>query len=107
VEACPIHDKSNVSQRAEHGEIGPCARRKRELEFFLNLPEFDRDASNTPPFPARCCSTLVRVFRACAGLWETPYIRLATQLFGDRMLVANATGCSSIYGGNLPPRPTP
>jgi pyruvate-ferredoxin/flavodoxin oxidoreductase len=76
------------------------------LDFFLALPEFDRMAIKHTTIPgSMLLDPLFEYSGACAGCGETPYIRLATQLFGDRMLIANATGCSSIYGGNLPTTP--
>ncbi len=108
VEACPIHDKSNVSRRAINmAPIGPLRDQERaNFEFFLGLPEFDRGAIKHTTIPsAMLLDPLFEFSGACAGCGETPYIRLATQLFGDRMLIANATGCSSIYGGNLPSTP--
>ena len=108
VEACPIHDKSNVSRRAVNmAPVEPLRDPERDnLAFFLRLPEFDRGVLKHGTIPgAMLLDPLFEFSGACAGCGETPYIRLATQLFGDRMLVANATGCSSIYGGNLPSTP--
>jgi len=108
VEACPIHDKSNVSRRAVNmAPVGPLRDQERDnFAFFLTLPEFDRSLVKHGTIPgAMLLDPLFEFSGACAGCGETPYIRLATQLFGDRMLVANATGCSSIYGGNLPSTP--
>ncbi len=108
VEACPIHDKSNVSRRAVNmAPIDPLRDPERDnLVFFLGLPEFDRSVIRHGTIPsAMLLDPLFEFSGACAGCGETPYIRLATQLFGDRMLIANATGCSSIYGGNLPSTP--
>ncbi|MEW6589596.1 MAG: thiamine pyrophosphate-dependent enzyme, partial [Pseudomonadota bacterium] len=108
VEACPIHDKSNVSRRAVNmAPIEPLRDQEREnLAFFLGLPEFDRSLVKHGTIPgSMLLDPLFEFSGACAGCGETPYIRLATQLFGDRMLIANATGCSSIYGGNLPSTP--
>jgi pyruvate-ferredoxin/flavodoxin oxidoreductase len=108
VEACPIHDKSNVSRRAVNmAPIDPLRDQERDnLAFFLGLPEFDRSLIKHGTLPsAMLLDPLFEFSGACAGCGETPYIRLATQLFGDRMLIANATGCSSIYGGNLPSTP--
>jgi pyruvate-ferredoxin/flavodoxin oxidoreductase len=87
--------------------IDPLRDQERDnLAFFLRLPEFDRGVINHGTIPsAMLLDSLFEFSGACAGCGETPYIRLATQLFGDRMLVANATGCSSIYGGNLPSTP--
>nr|MBF0220991.1 pyruvate:ferredoxin (flavodoxin) oxidoreductase [Desulfobulbaceae bacterium] len=76
------------------------------VKFFLSLPEIDATEVDSSTVKG---SQLLRPFfefsGACAGCGETPYIKLVTQMFGDRMLVANATGCSSIYGGNLPTTP--
>ncbi|HRH81504.1 MAG TPA: pyruvate:ferredoxin (flavodoxin) oxidoreductase [Thiobacillaceae bacterium] len=108
VEACPIHDKSNVSRRAVNMAPQPPLREQERdnYVFFLSLPEFDRDLVKHTTIPgSMLLDPLFEYSGACAGCGETPYIRLATQLFGDRMLVANATGCSSIYGGNLPTTP--
>jgi len=108
VEACPIHDKSNVSRRAVNmAPVAPLRDQERDnLAFFLRLPEFDRGLIKHGTLPgSMLLDPLFEFSGACAGCGETPYIRLATQLFGDRMLVANATGCSSIYGGNLPSTP--
>ncbi len=108
VEACPIHDKSNVSRRAVNmAPQAPLREQERDnYAFFLALPEFDRSAVKHTTIPgAMLLDPLFEYSGACAGCGETPYIRLATQLFGDRMLIANATGCSSIYGGNLPTTP--
>jgi pyruvate-ferredoxin/flavodoxin oxidoreductase len=108
VEACPIHDKSNLSRRAVNmAEQAPLREAERDnYAFFLALPEFDRSAVKHTTIPGSALlDPLFEYSGACAGCGETPYIRLATQLFGDRMLIANATGCSSIYGGNLPTTP--
>ncbi len=108
VEACPIHDKSNVSHRALNmAPQTPLRRQESEnFAFFLGLPEYNRQAIKHGTIPgAMLLDPLFEYSGACVGCGETPYIRLATQLFGDRMLIANATGCSSIYGGNLPTTP--
>ncbi|TYC62193.1 pyruvate:ferredoxin (flavodoxin) oxidoreductase [Zoogloea oleivorans] len=108
VEACPIHDKSNVSRLAVNmAPVAPLRDAERDnFDFFLKLPEFDRSLLKHGTIPgAMLLDPLFEFSGACAGCGETPYIRLATQLFGDRMLVANATGCSSIYGANLPTTP--
>jgi pyruvate-ferredoxin/flavodoxin oxidoreductase len=81
-------------------------RERRNYSFFLDLPELDR--TRVPRLDAKGSQFLEPLFEysgACAGCGETPYIKLLTQLFGDRTLIANATGCSSIYGGNLPTSP--
>jgi pyruvate-ferredoxin/flavodoxin oxidoreductase len=108
IEACPIHDKSNVSRLAVNmAPVAPLRDAERDnFNFFLQLPEFDRSLLKHGTIPgAMLLDPLFEFSGACAGCGETPYIRLATQLFGDRMLVANATGCSSIYGANLPTTP--
>ncbi len=108
VEACPIHDKANVSHRALNmAPQAPLRLQERvNYAFFLSLPEYDRQAIKRHTLPgAMLLDPLFEYSGACVGCGETPYIRLATQLFGDRMLIANATGCSSIYGGNLPTTP--
>jgi pyruvate-ferredoxin/flavodoxin oxidoreductase len=109
VEACPIHDKSNVSRLAVNMvPITPelITQESANLDYFLALPEFDRTVMKHTTIPgSMLLDPLFEYSGACAGCGETPYIRLATQLFGDRMLIANATGCSSIYGGNLPTTP--
>ncbi len=83
--------------------------RKQEVEnytFFLNLPETDPSLYNVTTIKgSQFVKPLFEYSGACAGCGETPYIKLLTQLFGDRLLIANATGCSSIYGGNLPTTP--
>jgi len=82
--------------------------RKQEAEnfkFFLELPEADRTVLKTDVKGSQFMEPLFEYSGACAGCGETPYIKLMTQLFGDRALIANATGCSSIYGGNLPTTP--
>jgi pyruvate-ferredoxin/flavodoxin oxidoreductase len=75
-------------------------------EFFLSIPEFDRNRlSHSQVKDVQLLEPLMEFSGACAGCGETPYIKLLTQLFGDRLVIANATGCSSIYGGNLPTTP--
>lgn len=108
VDICPIRDKSNVSRKALNmAEQPPLRAQEAEnWEFFLKLPDYDRRTVKRGTVPgAALLPPLFEFSGACVGCGETPYIRLATQLFGDRMLVANATGCSSIYGGNLPTTP--
>ena len=79
---------------------------KANWDFFLKIPEYDRNKIKSHTVKgSQILQPLFEFSGACAGCGETPYIKLATQLFGDRMLVANATGCSSIYGGNLPTTP--
>ena len=108
VEACPIRDKSNISHKALN--MAPQAPLRRpeaaNWAYFLTLPDLDRQAAKRTALPgAMLLPPYFEFSGACVGCGETPYIRLATQLFGDRMLIANATGCSSIYGANLPTTP--
>jgi pyruvate-ferredoxin/flavodoxin oxidoreductase len=108
VETCPAHSKEEVRHKSidlepkhEHLEI-----ERERYEFFLTIPEIDRTL--TAPATVKGSQMLQPLFEysgACEGCGETPYLKLLTQLFGDRLLVANATGCSSIYGGNLPTTP--
>lgn len=108
VEACPIRDKSNISHKALN--MAPQAPLRRpeaaNWAYFLTLPDLDRQAAKRTALPgAMLLPPYFEFSGACVGCGETPYIRLATQLFGNRMLIANATGCSSIYGANLPTTP--
>ncbi|TXT26767.1 MAG: pyruvate:ferredoxin (flavodoxin) oxidoreductase homodimeric, partial [Gallionellaceae bacterium] len=108
VDICPAVSKTDPSYKALNmRDIAPLSKQEREnWEFFLELPEFDRTKLRTSTIKgAMMMQPLFEFPSACVGCGETPYIRLATQLFGDRMVVANATGCSSIYGGNLPTTP--
>ena len=84
-----------------------CARPKAPIGIsFCQSPEFDRNRlSHAQVKDVQLLEPLFEFSGACAGCGETPYIKLLTQLFGDRLLIANATGCSSIYGGNLPTTP--
>jgi pyruvate-ferredoxin/flavodoxin oxidoreductase len=108
VEVCPAKSKSEVKHKAINMEAQAPLRQPESAnwEFFLSLPEFDRDRiSHGQVKDAQLLEPLFEFSGACAGCGETPYIKLLTQLFGDRLLIANATGCSSIYGGNLPTTP--
>jgi len=108
VDICPIRDKSNVSYKALNMAPQPPLREqeRENWRFFDALPEFDRSQLKSNTIAASMLmDPLFEFSGACVGCGETPYLRLASQLFGDRMLVANATGCSSIYGGNLPTTP--
>tara|TARA_R110002110_G_scaffold66978_1_gene183012 strand:+ start:103075 stop:106734 length:3660 start_codon:yes stop_codon:yes gene_type:complete len=108
VDICPIRDKSDASRKALNmGEQAPLRAAERDnWQFFTQLPEFDRSQLKTNTIAgAMNLQPLFEFSGACVGCGETPYVKLASQLFGDRMLVANATGCSSIYGGNLPTTP--
>jgi pyruvate-ferredoxin/flavodoxin oxidoreductase len=106
---CPIRDKSNASHKALNMVPYTPELRQQEKEnwdYFLTLPEYDRSVVKTTTIKgAMMLQPLFEFSGACEGCGETPYIKLASQLFGDRMVVANATGCSSIYGGNLPTTP--
>ncbi len=108
VEVCPAKDKSNPRHKAiDMTPQSPIREREREnYAFFLDLPEIDRTAlGRIDTKSSQLLEPLFEYSGACAGCGETPYIKLVTQLFGDRALIANATGCSSIYGGNLPTTP--
>ena len=108
VEVCPVKNKSDASKKAINMTPQvPLRESEREnWEFFLGLPEVSRGKlSHTQVKDIQLLEPLFEFSGACAGCGETPYIKLLTQLFGDRLLIANATGCSSIYGGNLPTTP--
>ena len=108
VDICPAVSKTDPTYKALNmRNIVPLVNQEREnFEFFLKLPEFDRTKLRTSTIKgAMMMQPLFEFSSACVGCGETPYIRLASQLFGDRMVIANATGCSSIYGGNLPTTP--
>jgi hypothetical protein len=78
---------------------------RENYDFFLDLPEVDRTAVKLDVKGSQFLQPLFEYSGACEGCGETPYVKLLTQLFGDRTLIGNATGCSSIYGGNLPTTP--
>jgi len=108
VEICPAHDKTEVRRKALNMVPQPPIReRERQYwDYFSNLPEYDRrKIKETTIKGSMLFQPLFEFSGACVGCGETPYIKLATQLFGDRMVIGNATGCSSIYGGNLPTTP--
>jgi pyruvate-ferredoxin/flavodoxin oxidoreductase len=108
VEACPAKDKTQTSRKAINMAEQPPLRapEKANWEFFLTLPEADRTAFSPATIKnSQLLQPLFEFSGACSGCGETPYIKLVTQLFGDRMIVANATGCTSIFGGNLPTTP--
>ncbi len=108
VEQCPAHSKEVVSHKAidmspveEHRD-----RERTNFDFFQDIPPLDRALLPSDTIKgSQVRESLFSYSSACAGCGETPYLKLLTQLFGDRMIVANATGCSSIYGGNLPTTP--
>ncbi|MDH3200711.1 MAG: pyruvate:ferredoxin (flavodoxin) oxidoreductase [Myxococcales bacterium] len=104
---CPAKDKSNPRHKAiDMAPSRPLVETEREnYAFFLDLPEADRTQVKLDIKGSQFFEPLFEYSGACSGCGETPYIKLLTQLFGDRALIANATGCSSIYGGNLPTTP--
>jgi pyruvate-ferredoxin/flavodoxin oxidoreductase len=109
---CPAYAKDEQGNKTERQAIQMAAqapireREARNWDYFLSIPETDPKLYNR--FTTKGSQFVTPMFEfsgACAGCGETPYLKLLTQLFGDRLLVANATGCSSIYGGNLPTTP--
>ncbi|NCD16117.1 MAG: pyruvate:ferredoxin (flavodoxin) oxidoreductase [Actinobacteria bacterium] len=108
VDICPARSKTEIRHKSinmesahEHRD-----RERTNFEFFLGLPEIDRTKVRHDQVKGVAqLQPLFEFSSACSGCGETPYIKTLTQLFGDRMLIANATGCSSIYGGNLPTTP--
>ena len=108
VDVCPARSKEiakhkaiDMEPRSEHLE-----RERAWFEYFQSLPEAERTSLDLSTVQgSQAAQPLFEFSGACAGCGETPYLKLLTQLFGDRMVVANATGCSSIYGGNLPTTP--
>jgi pyruvate-ferredoxin/flavodoxin oxidoreductase len=107
VQVCPAKDKSNPRHKAiDMRPQLPLREQEREnYAFFLDIPDPDRAQMTIDVKSSQFLQPLFEYSGACAGCGETPYIKLLTQLFGDRALIANATGCSSIYGGNLPTTP--
>jgi pyruvate-ferredoxin/flavodoxin oxidoreductase len=108
VEVCPAKDKSQVGRKAINMAFQPPIRESENVkwDYFLSLPEVDRTAMSVKTVKnSQLLQPLFEFSGACTGCGETPYVKLVSQLFGDRALVANATGCSSIYGGNLPTTP--
>ena len=108
VDVCPAKSKEvakhkaiNMEAKTEHLE-----RERHNFEYFQSLPEVDRRQVKLGTVKgSQLMLPLFEFSGACAGCGETPYLKLLSQLFGDRILIANATGCSSIYGGNLPTTP--
>jgi pyruvate-ferredoxin/flavodoxin oxidoreductase len=108
VNVCPAKDRTNPKHKAidMHPQAPLRDTERSNYDFFLNLPEIDRTTLTRIDHKAsQFLEPLFEYSGACAGCGETPYLKLLTQLFGDRLLMANATGCSSIYGGNLPTTP--
>jgi pyruvate-ferredoxin/flavodoxin oxidoreductase len=108
VDVCPAKNKSQTRLKAINMRPQPPLRvsESENWNFFLTIPELERSRIKVRTIrQQQVQEPLFEFSLACAGCGETPYIKLVTQLFGDRMIVANATGCSSIYGGNLPTTP--
>ena len=108
VEVCPAKSKTDPTHKALNMQAQQPLRvpERANWEFFESLPNVARDRlSGTQVKDIQLLEPLFEFSGACSGCGETPYIKLLTQLFGDRLLIANATGCSSIYGGNLPTTP--
>ena len=108
VDTCPARNKKNVNRKAINIISQPPVRftERENFKFFLNLPDYDRKLVKLDTIKgSQLLRPLFEFSGACTGCGETPYVKLMTQLFGDRALIANATGCSSIYGGNLPTTP--
>ena len=108
IEACPAKDKTNPAHKAINMAPQPSLRESEAVnwEFFLGLPEADRTTFSVGTIKnSQLLQPLFEFSGACSGCGETPYVKLMSQLFGDRAMIANATGCSSIYGGNLPTTP--
>ncbi|MDE3248086.1 MAG: pyruvate:ferredoxin (flavodoxin) oxidoreductase [Bacteroidota bacterium] len=108
VEVCPIESKTQPGHKAINmQDVLPLKEtEKQNWDFFISLPDIDRTRVNrTTVKGSQLLEPLFEFSGACSGCGETPYLKLLTQLFGDRMIVANATGCSSIFGGNLPTTP--
>ena len=108
VDVCPAKSKTEARHKAINME--PVTQHvdaeRPAWDFFLDIPELDRDLMGHESIKgSQVLQPLFEFSGACAGCGETPYIKLVTQLFGDRIVVANATGCSSIYGANLPSTP--
>jgi len=108
VDVCPVKNKQETRLKAINMADQPPIREteKENWNFFLDIPESDRSTVNrTNVKGSQLLQPLFEFSGACAGCGETPYVKLVSQLFGDRAVIANATGCSSIYGGNLPTTP--
>lgn len=108
VEYCPMTSKTDATHKAINmqEQIPLKAAEIANWDYFLSIPEIDRDRVNRNTVKGtQFLQPLFEFSGACSGCGETPYVKLLSQLYGDRMVVANATGCSSIYGGNLPTTP--
>jgi pyruvate-ferredoxin/flavodoxin oxidoreductase len=107
VEVCPAKDKANPSRKAVNmtPQLSLRESERDNFDFFLKLPDPDRAMLKDDVKTTQFMKPLFEFSGACAGCGETPYLKLLTQMLGDRLMIANATGCSSIYGGNLPTTP--
>jgi pyruvate-ferredoxin/flavodoxin oxidoreductase len=108
VEICPARSKDNPEFKALNMKPQPPLRKqeRENFEFFLTLPPVDRKTVKVETVKgSQLLEPLFEFSGACSGCGETPYLKLVSQLFGDRCIIANATGCSSIFGGNLPTTP--
>ncbi|HVP69506.1 MAG TPA: pyruvate:ferredoxin (flavodoxin) oxidoreductase [Anaeromyxobacteraceae bacterium] len=107
VEFCPAESKTAKGHKAINMEpmVPLREQERRNFDFFLEIPEADRSKVKLDVKGTQFLEPLFEFSGACAGCGETPYIKLLTQLYGDRAIIANATGCSSIYGANLPTTP--
>lgn len=108
VDVCPVKSKELAGHKAINMEpkSDHLTTERANFEYFLNLPELDRTEVKQDTIKgSQLLQPLFEYSGACAGCGETPYLKLMSQLFGDRAVIANATGCSSIFGGNLPTTP--
>jgi pyruvate-ferredoxin/flavodoxin oxidoreductase len=108
VDVCPAKSKEVVKHKAINmkAKLPHLAQEQANFDFFLAIPEFDRTIAKIETVKgSQLLQPLFEFSGACAGCGETPYLKLMSQLFGDRAVIGNATGCSSIYGGNLPTTP--
>ena len=108
VDVCPVKNKKETKLKAINmAEQLPLREQERaNWDFFFNIPDLDRKVVAVSKVKdSQFLQPLFEFSGACSGCGETPYVKLVSQLFGDRTIVANATGCSSIYGGNLPTTP--
>ncbi len=108
VEVCPAKDKTQAGRKALNmaSQMPLRASEAKNWDFFMKIPDMDRKLINPSTIKnSQLLRPLFEFSGACSGCGETPYLKLLSQLFGDRAIIANATGCSSIYGGNLPTTP--
>jgi pyruvate-ferredoxin/flavodoxin oxidoreductase len=108
VVVCPAKDKTQTGRKALNmaSQLPLRESENQNWDFFMKIPDLDRKLINPSTIKnSQLLRPLFEFSGACSGCGETPYVKLVSQLFGDRTIVANATGCSSIYGGNLPTTP--